>query len=128
MPSTRIETRVGWLDGRQKQLIDAVQAALVEGIRIPEDDVSIRLMEYPETSFACPPGRGSHYTIIEISMFSGRSIDAKRRLYAALAAHLAPLGIEPADLFVIVHDEPRENWSARGVALSDVDLGFEVEV
>ncbi len=128
MPSTRIETRVGWLDGRQKQLIDAVQTALVEGIRIPEDDVAIRLLEYPEDSFASPPGRGPEYTVIEISMFAGRSIEAKRQLYAALASQLAPFGIAPGDLFVIVHDEPRENWSTRGVPLSDVDLGFKIEV
>ncbi len=128
MPSTRIETRSGWLAGRQRKLIDAVQAALVEGIRIPEDDVCIRLLEYPDACFVVPADCGERYTIIEISMFEGRSIDAKRCLYAALAKRLAPLGISSSDVFVIVHDEHRQNWSARGIALCDVDLGFQVEI
>ncbi|MBU1175604.1 MAG: tautomerase family protein [Alphaproteobacteria bacterium] len=128
MPSTRIETRSGWLAGRQGELIDAVQAALVEAIRIPETDLCIRLMEYPAGSFACPPDRGPRYTIIEISLFAGRSVAAKRRLYAAIAAHLASLGVPDADIFVVLHDEGRENWGARGVALCDVDPGFAIEV
>lgn len=80
MPSTRIETRAGWLGTRHADLISAVQAALVEGIRIPETDRTIRILEYPSESFAAKPGAGPHYTIVEINMFSGRSIEAKRRL------------------------------------------------
>ena len=128
MPSTRIETRAGWLAGRQAELIDAVQAALIAGISIPETDRTIRIVEYAPDSFSVRPDAGPRYTIVEISMFAGRSIDAKRRLYAALAEAFARFDVPAADLLVIVHDLPRENWSTRGVALIDVDLGFTIEV
>lgn len=128
MPSTRIETRVGWLDGRHEELIAAVQAALVAGIGIPEDDLSIRILEYPVSCFATRPGSGPRYSVVEISMFSGRSIEAKRRLYANLAKSFWAFGVPDCDLKIIIHDVPRENWSVGGVALSDVKIGFRIDV
>ena len=127
MPSTRIETAAGWLTDHAA-LIDATQRALVEGIRIPEHDRDIRILEYPASTFAPPPGRGPHYTIVEISMFAGRSLEAKRRLYAALAREYAAFGIAPTDLKVILHDVPRDNWGLRGLAATDIELSFKIEV
>lgn len=128
MPSTRIETCAGWLAGRQPEVIEAAQRALIEGLRIPETDRCVRLLEYPPDCFVAPPDRGPRYTLVEISMFAGRSLEAKRRLYAALLRELTPFGLAPRDLKVVVHDEPRENWSAGGVALSDVEIGFKIDV
>lgn len=128
MPSTRIETRAGWIAGRHAEIIAAVQRALVEGILIPEKDRCIRIHEYPAEAFAAPPGRGATYTVVEVSLFRGRSIDAKRRLYAKLADAFAGFGVPLADLKVVLHESPREDWSVGGVALSDVELGFKVEV
>lgn len=128
MPATRIETQAGWLEGRQTELLEAVQRALVEGIRIPEGDRDIRLHELPATAMLMRSGRSQRFVLIEISMFKGRSDDAKRRLYAALTRELGAFGIAPRDVKVLIHEPERRNWSVGGVALSDVDLGFDVEV
>jgi phenylpyruvate tautomerase PptA (4-oxalocrotonate tautomerase family) len=128
MPSTRVETRAGWLDGRHAEFIAAIQRALVEGIRIPAQDRDIRVLEYPSHAFAPPEGRGPHYSVIEISMFSGRTIEAKRRLYASLVRELAAFDLAPTDLKVVIHDVPRENWGLGGKAATDIELGFKVEV
>ena len=128
MPSTRIETRAGWIGDRHGSIIEAVQRALVEGIRIPEGDRFIRILEYPAQAFAAASDRGPTYTIVEISMFSGRSHDAKRRLYAALAREFAAFGVPASDLKIIIHDVPRENWGLRGHSAADIELGFKVDV
>jgi phenylpyruvate tautomerase PptA (4-oxalocrotonate tautomerase family) len=128
MPSTRIETRAGWIGDRHADLIAAVQRALVEGIRIPEGDRFVRVLEYPGHAFAAGPEKGPNYTIIEISMFSGRSHDAKRRLYAALVREFAAFGVPASDLKIIIHDVPRENWGLGGKSAADIELGFTVEV
>jgi phenylpyruvate tautomerase PptA (4-oxalocrotonate tautomerase family) len=128
MPSTRLETRAGWIGDRHAALIAAVQRALVEGIRIPEQDRDIRIIEYPAHAFAPPDGKSVNYTVLEITMFSGRSVDAKRRLYAALVGELGAFGIAPSDLKVVLHDVPRENWGLGGKAAVDIELGFKVEV
>lgn len=127
MPSTRIETTAGWI-ADPAALIAAVQDAIVEGIRIPPGDRDIRLLEYPAHSFAAPHGKGPRYTVVELSMFTGRSLDAKRRLYAAVATAFERFGLPASDLKVIVHDVPRENWGLGGKAATDVEIGFKVEV
>lgn len=128
MPSTRIETRAGWIGDRHEALIAAIQSALVEGIRIPVQDRDIRILEYPAPAFAPPASKGPAYTIVEISMFVGRSVEAKRRLYAALIRELAAFGVPAGDVKVVVHDVPRENWGLGGKSAADIELGFTVEV
>ncbi|KKB09710.1 tautomerase family protein [Devosia chinhatensis] len=128
MPSTRIETRRGWLGARKRDFLEAVQGALVAGIRIPEADRCVRMAEYDEEAFILPGHVGSNYTVIEISLFTGRSLDAKRRLYAALVAAVEPFGLAAHDLKVILHEVPRENWGLRGKPGSEIELGFTVEV
>lgn len=128
MPSTRIETRAGWLDGRHAEFIAAIQRALVEGIRIPGQDRDIRILEYPEHAFAPPVGHGPHYCIIEITMFAGRTLDAKRRLYASVVSELAAFDIAASDIKIFIHDVPRENWGLGGKAATDIELGFKVDV
>ncbi|RYE09705.1 MAG: tautomerase family protein [Hyphomicrobiales bacterium] len=128
MPSTRLETRTGWLAGRHAALAAAIQQALVESIKIPEHDRDIRILEYPAEAFLPPPGRGANYSVLEISLFTGRSLDAKRKLFAALAAALAPFGLGEGDLKVILIDVPRENWGLRGKSAADLELGFKIDV
>jgi 4-oxalocrotonate tautomerase family enzyme len=127
MPSTRIETTAGWI-ADPAALIGAVQDAIVDGIRIPPGDRDIRLLEYPARSFAAPHGKGPRYTVVEMSMFTGRSLEAKRRLYAALAIAFERFGVPSADLKILIHEVDRENWGLGGKAATDIEIGFKVEV
>ena len=88
MPSTRIETRTGWVGHRRQELIEAVQNALLEGLLIPTGDRCVRLTEYDHDAFIVPTGKGVTYTLVEVTLFSGRSLDAKRRLYRAMVEQL----------------------------------------
>ena len=128
MPSTRIETRRGWLGEQRGGVIEAVQRALVAGILIPETDRCVRLVEFDADAMLVPPHVGERYVVIEISLFAGRSIEAKRRLYAALVAELAPFGLAAHDVKVILHEVPRENWGLSGKPGSEIELGFKVDV
>jgi len=128
MPSTRIETRTGWISSAD-QVMAAVHAALVEALRIPEHDRTLRLIEHTPDHFPPPPGRGERFTLVEITLFSGRSIDAKRALYQALARNLETVGLPSSDLTVTLIEVPPENWGIRGGRpASEVELGFTVEV
>jgi hypothetical protein len=72
MSNTLIATRAGWITD-PGAVIDAVQSALREALKIPEGDRTLRLIEHPPSHFAVPPGRGEKFTLIEVTMFSGRS-------------------------------------------------------
>ena len=128
MPSSRFETSAGWIVGRHAELVAAIQRALIEGIRIPEHDRDIRILEYPAGTFYAPPGRGSNYSVLEISMFAGRSREAKARLYAALQRELGAFGLAEGDLKIIIHDVPFDNWGLRGKPADPAKLNFKVDV
>lgn len=131
MPSTIIEVRRAYTAEQEVQIIEAVQAALIESFKIPDGDRCIRLVTHEPHRFIFPPGRNQPelYTLVTVSAFSGRSLEAKRNLYQAIVRRLAELGIPPDHVKIMLNEIPRENWGlAGGKPASEVDLGFKVEV
>jgi phenylpyruvate tautomerase PptA (4-oxalocrotonate tautomerase family) len=129
MPLIRVAIREGWSPAEKAGLLDAIHAAAVEALRIPDEDRTQMLTEHPAEAFEIPPGKGDRFTLVEVTMFAGRSLDAKRRLYRAVVTNLGRLGIPPSDVLIVLHEVPLENWGIRGgTPASDVDLGFEVGV
>ena len=129
MPNVTIEVRRRYTPTEEEQIIAAAHAALMEGLKTPESDKTIRLVSHEPHRFAVPPGRGDRYTLIEIDLFSGRSLEAKRALYQALVRNLGKLGIPADHIKVLLRESGTENWGVRGgVPASEVDLGFKVDV
>ena len=129
MPSAQIELRKKWSRSEKDRMILALHESMVECLKIPEHDKLIRLREYQPEDFIVPPGCTENYLLIEISLFSGRSLDAKRALYKAIVARFTELGIAKGDIRIILYEVPPENWGIRGgIPASEVDLGFKVEV
>ncbi len=71
--------------------------------------------------------RAAVMTIIEIWLFEGRSVAAKKKLYALLFERCeTQIGIAPVELEITLTETPRHNWGIRG-APGDV-LGLEYKV
>ena len=129
MPIARIEVRKSWPVEKQQFLIQALHAAMLTALKIPERDKQIRFVEHRPEHFAVPPGATENYTLVELSMFPGRSLEAKRNLYEGIVKRFGEIGIEPKDIFIVLNEIPRENWGIRGgVPASEVDLGFKTNV
>lgn len=131
MPASLIEVRRSYTHDEEAALIEAVHAALVSAFKIPAEDRTVRLFEHAPHRLACSPKltQPARYTLVSIDAFAGRSLDAKRALYRAIVANLAPLGIPGDHVKVLLRELPRENWGIRGgQAACDLDLGFTVEV
>lgn len=129
MPIARIEVRKSWPAEKQQFLIQALHAAMLEALKIPERDKQIRFVEHRPEHFAVPPEATENYTLVELSMFPGRSLEAKRNLYQGIVKRFGEIGIEPNDIFIVLNEVPRENWGIRGgVPASEVDLGFKINV
>jgi len=88
----------------------------------------VRLFEYDDDAIINPPGKGSSYMVVEVTLFSGRTDDAKRRLYAGLAREFSSLGIPASDIKTILVEVPASNWGLHGKAASDIDLGYKIDV
>ena len=129
MPIARIEVRKSWPAEKQQFLIQALHAAMLEALKIPERDKQIRFVEHRPEHFAVPPEATENYILVELSMFPGRSLEAKRNLYQGIVKRFGEIGIEPKDIFIVLNEISRENWGIRGgVPASEVDLGFKIDV
>ncbi len=129
MPNAEIEIRRQYTPDQEESIIDAVHAAMIEGLKIPEGDKTIRLVVHEPHRFPAPPGMSDRYTLINIDLFIGRSLDAKKKLYCAIVKNLEPLGIPADHVKSLLRESPSEDWGIRGgVPASEVDLGFDVNV
>jgi phenylpyruvate tautomerase PptA (4-oxalocrotonate tautomerase family) len=129
VPNVTIEVRKQYLREQEEGIINAVHAALMEGLRTPEWDRTIRLIVHTAHRFAAPPNVDEKYTLVDIDLFSGRSLEAKKALYRAIVKNLGAFGIPPDHIKVLLRESTAENWGVRGgVPASEVDLGFKVDV
>ena len=138
VPSSRISTGA-WARGLEHEILGAVQSALEGSIKIPYWDRDIVIDIYDETTRLYPPNRttaivelATHlgYTRVEIGLYAGRSLDAKRQLYHAITRNFAELGVDGSDLKTILIEFSLENCAPHGAeAACDIgDLGYNVEV
>jgi phenylpyruvate tautomerase PptA (4-oxalocrotonate tautomerase family) len=131
MPSSLVEVRTAHAPAVEAAIVEAVHDALVSAFAIPPQDRHVRLVVHEPHRFAVPPTLRDPalYTLVSIDAFAGRSVDAKRRLYAEVVRRLEVIGIPADHVTVIVRDLPLESWGIRGgQPACDVDLGFTVEV
>jgi len=129
MPLVRIEIVTGKSAEYKKALLNGIHDALVEAIKIPDDDRRQRLYEMDNHHFE-HNGRSDKYIIVEITMFKGRSFEAKKALYSAIVRNLeASPGIPGGEVTIVIHEPPLENWGIRGgKPASEVNLGFNVNI
>jgi phenylpyruvate tautomerase PptA (4-oxalocrotonate tautomerase family) len=129
MPLVTVSARKGRTQKEKNALLDAIHEALVEAFRVPVCDRKQRYCEFDEADFEIQPGRTPQFTIVELTVFPGRSPEAKRALYQAIVRRFGDQGIDPMDVLIVLYEPPIENWGIRGgVPASDVDLGFKVDV
>jgi len=131
MALAKIELLQGRSAHEKREIVEAVGAALSEALRAPRGDPSVRLIEYPPEQFSVPyrDRHSSRYTIVEVTMFAGRSMDTKRRLYEAIVRALGGCDVPARDVLIVLHEPDMQNWAVDGGApASEVDVGFKVDI
>lgn len=117
------------LEQRRAALSDAIHGAIMAALEYPADKRFQRFVPVDAEDFIHPDDRGGDYTIIEISMFEGRSEAAKRALIAELFGRIErEAGIAPHSLEITITETPKVNWGIRGQNAADLALNYTVEV
>ena len=117
------------LSKRRGALSEAIHAAIVNTLEYPPEKKFQRFIALDEPDFIYPADRGADYTIIEISMFEGRTEAAKRALIAELYIRIqGQAGISPHSLEITITETPKVNWGIRGQNAADLALDYRIEV
>ncbi|HEX8238003.1 MAG TPA: tautomerase family protein [Abditibacteriaceae bacterium] len=117
------------LEPRRETLSDVIHSCAVDALGLPPDKRFHRFIALEKADFIFPSGRSDDYTIIEISMFKGRSTMAKKRLINLLFERLnAHLGIAVDDIEITIFETPKKNWGIRGKPGDELELSYSVTV
>jgi phenylpyruvate tautomerase PptA (4-oxalocrotonate tautomerase family) len=117
------------LQNRRAAISQAIHSSVVEALEYPPEKKFHRFIALDEEDFIYPPDRSEHYIIIEISIFEGRSIEAKKMLIRLLYERIPRLcGISTQDIEITIFETPRHCWGIRGMPGDEIGLNYKVEV
>ena len=113
---------------RQK-LSEILHECIVDAFHYPKEKKAHRFIYIDKDSFFYFEGRTQKHTIIEISIFEGRSIEAKKKLYQLIFSRFEKeLSITPMDIEITIFETPMHNWGIRGMGGDELKLNYEVNI
>jgi phenylpyruvate tautomerase PptA (4-oxalocrotonate tautomerase family) len=110
-------------------LSSVIHKCVVEALQFPINKKAHRFFHMDKEDFIYPTGRTDAYTIIEISMIAGRSVEAKKKLIKMLFDNiLKEVGIEKADIEICIQESPAHDWGFRGMHGDEIKLDYKINV
>lgn len=117
------------LDTNAAAMSDVIHSCVMDALAYPADKRFHRFIDLSSERFFFPADRGDCYTILEISMFEGRSVEAKKQLINLLFQRLdAQVGIPPHSVEITIFETPKANWGIRGKPGDELALHYKVNV
>jgi hypothetical protein len=114
MPQLTITGYSSSLDGIDAEVSEVVQVCAEEFLGVGRGKCAVRFVRLAGEDLQPPDGRSERYTLVELRLFAGRPVAAKKAFYAALYERFAALGVEPVDLEIVITDVPAYDWAVRG--------------
>ncbi|MCU7905319.1 MAG: tautomerase family protein [Candidatus Thiodiazotropha sp. (ex Epidulcina cf. delphinae)] len=114
--------------GKNKESLSrAIHESLMDVFGLPESKRFHRYILLDDNDFTYPPDRSDKYTIIELSIFEGRSVKAKKQLiYLMFSKIEAYTSIDEQDVEITIFETPMSNWGIRGMTGDELTLNYKV--
>jgi 4-oxalocrotonate tautomerase family enzyme len=128
MALARIETAEPWSTDRRAAAMEGVRSAISTTLRVPLDDATVILDAHDETTLTVPRGMSRGYTLVTVTMFAGRSGEAKRELVQAITNAVADCGVPHGEVDVVIQEQPQAHWARGGILASEREHDFKVEI
>jgi 4-oxalocrotonate tautomerase len=116
MPLLHISLRAGKPEAYRQAIFDGLYRAMRDALSVPEDDQFMTITEHDAANFRYGAAfgiiRSDDLVYIQITVFNSRTAEQKKALYRRIAELLGESpGIRPEDVFVIILEAAKENWS-----------------
>jgi hypothetical protein len=110
-------------------LSDVINSCMVDALQFPTNKRAHRFIPLEKEDFFYPKGRSEAYTVLEINMIEGRSVEAKKKLIRLLFDRIQEkVGITYQDLEINIVESPAYNWGFRGMPGDEASLNYQIEV
>lgn len=111
------------------KLSNVINQCMVDALAFPDNKRAHRFIPMKKDDYFYPEGRTDAYTVIEISMMDGRSVEAKKRLIHLLFERIElKIGVSPIDIEITIMESPASNWGFRGITGDEAKLNYKVNV
>ncbi len=129
MPIVRVEDPVHRDADAQHAIIETIYNCLKSVFKVSDEELQARYVCYDKNAFRSPGDR-SEFIHIEITLFKGRKLETKRRLYQLISHRIAAqLGISAQAVLILLVEQEPENWGMRGgVPASEIDFGYVISI
>lgn len=118
MPLAKIHVVKGRYDqARMAKVSGAIQAALINTLRVPPEDFYLLIFELPKNRLLHTPSFvGMNYTddliILDVTFIQGRPKETRRKLLKDINTRVAAAaGVPPDDMLITIYEVPGENIS-----------------
>jgi len=113
----------------REKISEILSECMFEAFQFPKEKKAHRFIYIDEDSFFYFEGRTTKHTIIEISVFEGRSIEAKKKLHKLIFEKFErELQILPIDVEITIFETPMHNWEIRGKSGDELMLNYKVNI
>ncbi len=114
----------------KRQLSAVIHGCMQSVLGLPEDKRAQRFIPLEAEDFYYPADRSAAYTVIEINIMAGRTVETKKALIKALFAQIeAQLNIAPIDIEITIKEQPAHCWGFRGMTGDEAqDLTYKITV
>jgi phenylpyruvate tautomerase PptA (4-oxalocrotonate tautomerase family) len=129
MPQTKIYGHAAFIQQHRTTISDSIHACMVEALAYPPEKRFQRFFPLQAEDFVYPDDRTVQYLVIEISLFQGRSVEAKKKLIRLIYEKLnVGLNIAANDIEIILYEIPQHNWGVRGVPGDELQSSYSLKV
>ena len=117
------------LETKREQLSTVIHQCVMEVFGMPAGKRAHRFFLMDAANFLAPDGRSEAYTIIEITIIAGRTIETRKRLIRLLFEKIAAdIGIQPNDIEICIIESPACNWGFRGLIGDEANLNYAINI
>ena len=108
---------------------ELIHQVVVETLSFPKEKKFHRFIAMDKEDFIFPDDKSNDYTIIEILMMEGRSVETKKRLIKTLFAKIEKeLELAKENIEIVIIESPAHNWGFRGMTGDEIKLEYSVNV
>jgi len=129
MPQVKIYGIKEQLIPVRELLSGVIHECVIEALGFPADKKAHRFFPLDKDNIFYPNGRSDAYTIIEITMIEGRTVETRKRLIRLLFDRIEKvIGIRQFDIEICIQESPACNWGFRGLHGDEAQLNYSISV
>ena len=113
----------------RERLSVVIHECVMEALQFPADKRAHRFFLMEKEDMLYPAGRTDAYTIIEITLIEGRTVEAKKKLIRLLFDNIRDkVNISHQDIEICIQESPACNWGFRGMHGDEIKLNYKINV